>query len=190
MALWLEGFAEGMPLPFLDHHLKVGNSLLGIFDLQVLKKGIASEAFKNAGHDDKSVCSALNKSNNESVRSLKKLKDDTALMKDFFRSSQENQMLLALEQMHSVRLEDEKSKAKAYCQYLKIVEKSHVKAACDLFVGAYMSPKTVCFDNKVPTSGTVYRVLIQDDGAADREKIPYATSVCRDNAVFHWPIEF
>lgn len=190
MALWLEGFAEGMPLSFLDHHLKVGNSLLGIFDLQVLKKGIASEAFKNAGHDDKSVCSALNKSNNEEVRSLKKLKDDTALMKDFFRSSQENQMLLALEQMHSVRLEDEKSKAKAYCQYLKIVEKSHVKAACDLFVGAYMSPKTVCFDNKVPTSGTVYRVLIQDDGAADREKIPYATSVCRDNAVFHWPIEF
>ena len=190
MALWLEGFAEGMPLSFLDHHLKVGNSLLGIFDLQVLKKGIASEAFKNAGHDDKSVCSALNKRNNEEVRSLKKLKDDTALMKDFFRSSQENQMLLALEQMHSVRLEDEKSKAKAYCQYLKIVEKSHVKAACDLFVGAYMSPKTVCFDNKVPTSGTVYRVLIQDDGAADREKIPYATSVCRDNAVFHWPIEF
>lgn len=190
MALWLEGFAEGMPLSFLDHHLKVGNSLFGVFDLQVLKKGIASEAFKNAGHDDKSVCSALNKRNNEEVRSLKKLKDDTALMKDFFRSSQENQMLLALEQMHSVRLEDEKSKAKAYCQYLKIVEKSHVKAACDLFVGAYMSPKTVCFDNKVPTSGTVYRVLIQDDGAADREKIPYATSVCRDNAVFHWPIEF
>jgi hypothetical protein len=29
MSLWLDGFAVGAPLPFLDHHLKCGNALLG-----------------------------------------------------------------------------------------------------------------------------------------------------------------
>lgn len=35
-ALWLEGFEEGRPLGFLDHHLQVGDALLGLTDLQVV----------------------------------------------------------------------------------------------------------------------------------------------------------
>jgi hypothetical protein len=33
-ALWLEGFEEGRPLGFLDHHLQVGDALLGLTDLK------------------------------------------------------------------------------------------------------------------------------------------------------------
>ena len=46
MALWLEGFAENKPLSFLDHHLKVGNSLVGVMNLKTLKLGIPKEAYK------------------------------------------------------------------------------------------------------------------------------------------------
>jgi hypothetical protein len=45
-ALWLEGFEEGRPLGFLDHHLQVGDALLGLTDLQALERGIAKDAFK------------------------------------------------------------------------------------------------------------------------------------------------
>ena len=30
VALWLETFEPGKPLSFLDHHIRVGNSLLGV----------------------------------------------------------------------------------------------------------------------------------------------------------------
>ena len=36
MALWLEGFSQGKPLSFLDHHLKVGNSILGVGEFRAL----------------------------------------------------------------------------------------------------------------------------------------------------------
>jgi hypothetical protein len=42
MALWLEGYEEGRPLGFLDHHLQVGDALLGLTDLHTLEKGIAN----------------------------------------------------------------------------------------------------------------------------------------------------
>jgi type II restriction/modification system DNA methylase subunit YeeA len=45
-ALWLEGFEEGRPLGFLDHHLQCGDALLGLTDLQALEHGIAKDAFK------------------------------------------------------------------------------------------------------------------------------------------------
>jgi hypothetical protein len=58
-ALWLEGFEEGRPLGFLDHHLQVGDALLGLTDLQALERGIAKDAFKPLSGDDKDVCKAL-----------------------------------------------------------------------------------------------------------------------------------
>jgi hypothetical protein len=33
LSLWLDSFTLGAPLSFLDHHLKCGNSLIGIFDI-------------------------------------------------------------------------------------------------------------------------------------------------------------
>ncbi|MFM7580389.1 MAG: DUF559 domain-containing protein, partial [Microcystaceae cyanobacterium] len=35
VALWIEGFCKGMPLNFLDHRIKCGNSLVGVMDLDV-----------------------------------------------------------------------------------------------------------------------------------------------------------
>jgi hypothetical protein len=33
LSLWLDSFTLGAPLSFLDHHLKCGNSLIGVFDI-------------------------------------------------------------------------------------------------------------------------------------------------------------
>ena len=38
VALWLEGHTAGKPLTFLDHRIRPGDSLVGVFDLAVLKE--------------------------------------------------------------------------------------------------------------------------------------------------------
>jgi N-6 DNA Methylase len=63
VALWVEGHAPGLPLSFLDHHIRCGDSLVGVFDLDVLKAGIPDAAFKQLTGDDRAVCAELRKRN-------------------------------------------------------------------------------------------------------------------------------
>ncbi len=60
--LWLEAVEPGKPLSFLDHHIQVGNSLLGATP-ELIEQGIPDEAFTSIEGDDKKVCSELRKRN-------------------------------------------------------------------------------------------------------------------------------
>jgi hypothetical protein len=62
VSLWLEAVEPGKPLPFLDAHIKVGNSLLGTTPA-LLARGIPDDAFKPLTGDDKPTTLALRKSN-------------------------------------------------------------------------------------------------------------------------------
>ena len=53
VALWIEGHAAGLPLGFLDHHIKCGDSLVGVSDLSVLTNGIPDDAYKTVTGDDR-----------------------------------------------------------------------------------------------------------------------------------------
>ena len=59
VALWIEGHSAGLPLSFLDHRIRCGDSLVGVFGLDVLKAGVPDDAFKRLTGDDKAVCSEL-----------------------------------------------------------------------------------------------------------------------------------
>src|SRR5690606_23251179 len=52
-ALWIETVEPGKPLTFLDPHIRCGDSLLGVFELSVLREGIPVEAYKPLDGDDR-----------------------------------------------------------------------------------------------------------------------------------------
>ena len=60
--LWLEALEPGKPLSFLDHHIRVGNSLLGA-TAELIEAGLPDAAFKPLQGDDRSICSGLRKKN-------------------------------------------------------------------------------------------------------------------------------
>jgi len=62
VGLWLEALEPGKPLSFLDHHIRVGNSLLGMTP-ELLAQGIPDKAFTPIEGDDKSFASHLKKLN-------------------------------------------------------------------------------------------------------------------------------
>ncbi len=62
VALWIESLEPGKPLSFLDHHVQVGNSLLGTTPA-LLAGGIPDEAFTPIEGDDRAACSAWKKRN-------------------------------------------------------------------------------------------------------------------------------
>jgi len=55
IALWLKAYNPGEPLNFLDHHIKCGDSIVGLAHRDELENGIADEAFKTLPGDEKEV---------------------------------------------------------------------------------------------------------------------------------------
>lgn len=193
MALWLEGYAEGRPLSFLDHHLKVGNSLVGVFDLAALKLGIPKDAYKMAGLDDKAICSALASQNRRETKSLQNTLGPMQFMQDLFQSDESSVLLKQIETFHSSStLEDEVSKEALYTKYVESCASDHTKIACDLLIGAFLCDKTPATQLKVPTSAVLGRALIGATplSSQDQEIIRFASETCAKANVFHWPLEF
>ncbi|MCX6354164.1 MAG: N-6 DNA methylase [Candidatus Aureabacteria bacterium] len=64
VSLWLEALEPGKPLSFLDHHIRVGNSLLGATPA-LMANGIPDEVFDPITGDDKAIARAIRKRNHE-----------------------------------------------------------------------------------------------------------------------------
>lgn len=63
LALWIEAHEAGKPLTFLDHRVKCGDSLVGLFRLSQLEDGIPEGAFEPVFGDDREVARELKKAN-------------------------------------------------------------------------------------------------------------------------------
>jgi hypothetical protein len=70
-SLWITASLPDMPLSFLDHKLKFGNSLIGATP-DVLKQGIPTEAYKEFGRDNKETSKWLRDKVKKELTSLAK----------------------------------------------------------------------------------------------------------------------
>lgn len=206
MALWLEGYEEGKPLSFLDHHLKVGNSLVGVFSYDMLKHGIAKEAFKAKRGDDKDVCKELQKINTAGLKYLSKKDEEfDAILgvngnKGWLFSAADPLTYInafeSIEQTSTDTVDAVIRKQEAYNKLLNSPQLQEQRDRCDLLIGAYMAPKNEQTEDLVPTSYTLGQVLFnheisdQFNRASIEEQLAFARKVCKDASVFHWPVEF
>jgi len=189
-ALWLEGFEEGQPLSFLDHHLQCGDALLGLTNLKVLEYGIPKAAFKPLSGDEKTVCTALNKTNTDALKQLAK---DRKSPQFNLPLAQANQLaeLQAIEAMPQTSTKQIAKQEEAYKAFLDKAQHSHLRYAADMVLGAFLLPKTEATENHIPTTASVYLELVSDSHntqhIAQREA---AMQACVDARVFHWPLAF
>lgn len=190
MALWLEGFEEGKPLGYLDHHLQVGDALLGLTDLKMLEKGIAKDAFKPLSGDDKEVCKQLAKTNSIGLKQfLKDFQGKQSLLD--LNASNELKVLQTIEALPENTTKQIAAKEAAYREFLEQVKTGRLAHAADVMVGAYLLPK--CEDPliRIPTSVTLYLVLNTEVLSPDQnEALVAAQEACAEARVFHWPLAF
>lgn len=192
-ALWLEGFEEGRPLGFLDHHLQVGDALLGLTDLKALELGIAKDAFKPLSGDDKEVCKQLAKVNAAALKDLEKKRKARAFGQLDVASSQDSGLkpLQALEALPENSTQEIAAKEAAYRAFWEQAKTSRLAHAADLLVGAYLLPKREGAETSIPTSATLYLTLLGDALPTDQQgALAAAQTVCAEARVLHWPLAF
>jgi len=192
-ALWLEGFEEGRPLGFLDHHLQVGDALLGITDLKALEHGIAKDAFKPLSGDDKEVCKQLAKINATALKDLERKRNARAFGQLDVASAAGSGLaeLQALEALPENTTRQIAAKEGAYQAFLQQARTSRLAHAADLMLGAYLLPKTAASKDRIPTSATLYLTLLGDALPAQQQgALASAQSVCEQTRVLHWPLAY
>ncbi|MCF0221671.1 MAG: hypothetical protein HUK19_05200, partial [Fibrobacter sp.] len=183
-ALWLEGYEPGKPLEFLNHHIKCGNSLVGVFDLNVLKKGIPAAAYAPLTGDDKAVCTAAKNSNKMQAGPAQiSLLDRTAEISN----EQLIRLTKKIESLPNDDIKSEERKRELYDQLTQDATYLKNKMACDLYTAAFFANKVDIA--LVPTSEDVFDVLkgVEEKKPGIRD---LALRLSEEYRFFHWPVEF
>lgn len=191
MALWLEGFEEGRPLDFLDHHLQVGDALLGLTNLDALTRGISKDAFKPLSGDDREVCKALTKTNAVALKQLTRDLQSQQMLLGMDNTSG-LQAMRAIEDMPTNTPEQVSIKETRWLTFMQTAAQSPLAQAADVLVGAFLLPKTTDRSATVPTSATLHTLLTtpNDITGPAADAVAAARAVCAEARVLHWPLAF
>ena len=188
VALWIEGHAAGLPLGFLDHHVKCGDSLVGVSDLSVLAEGIPDGAYKAVTGDDRQAATHYRRRNRQECTGQQRLVpgapeiSTTALAQDFATFGELEEPtpaeVLAKEELYAQLRES----GGAWWR---------MKTACDLWTYAFFAPLQAAGAgglDPVPTTGNVHAALL--GRGTDQWLRGQANAASQENSFFHWPLEF
>lgn len=203
IGLWLEGYAENQPLSFIDHHLKIGDSLLGVMDLDVLKLGIPADAYtlqKPIGKgeyaltlSEKAVCKTL-KSRNTKERKLfgQNILDTGLGTLGSVGLSLTHLGYKNIDELSADTITAEERKSEQNDRNQKAIEDSVEFKACNLLLAAFLSEKTQATQHLVPTTKDLDLLMTDPEGYAHSHQdiLDHAAKVCAENHVLHWPFAF
>lgn len=185
VALWLEGHTALKPLTFLDHRIRCGDSLVGVFDLAVLREGIPDEAFTAVTGDDKAVARRI-KTQNKKEREHRQLGEFDVDMGVLTSSRQQ------VNAIADDRPEDIRRKKKLFSSYQQEgTDWCKDKTACDLWTAAFFVELTKENEQMriIPTTNTV-REYLGGGVTADNPQVKIARALANQYRFFHWPLEF
>ncbi|HHW62893.1 MAG TPA: SAM-dependent DNA methyltransferase [Rhodocyclaceae bacterium] len=188
VALWLESHAEGKPLTFLEHRIKCGDSLVGVFDLEVLKDGLPDDAFTPLQGDDKKTAASVkrqNKAEREGQMTLFGWNLDLRL--DSLAALAQEVDAIPDDSPAAVRRKRDRYEARAQDPAWQ-----RQKAACDLWTAAFfqrLSPALSRSSSPAPlTTDAVRRALAGQ--AVSPQTLAEAQALAAEVNFFHWPLEF
>lgn len=188
-ALWLEGYEPGRPLSFLDHHIRCGNSLVGMFDLEVLKDGIPDAAYAALSGDDPAVARSLKKRNANETREVRLRQG--LLFEDPIQKAEATltQLHWHLNRTVEDTVQDVDAKKRRFAELAHNPAYLGVKTACDLWVAAFFAPKQAGLP--VPTTHDVSQAAAGAPATLwSAGSLEYSGKIAADNMFFHWRLEF
>lgn len=220
VVLWIEGYCAGKPLSFLDHHIRCGNSVVGVADLDMLLKGVPDKAFNG----DKEALKTLKKLNRKAVEEAQALRDDAAqhgLQVSLFGEEYnitriENEQINLGEQVSEINampentLLEQLTKQRRWEDLMRSPRVESLRRACDIYVDAFyhqFEMTDILMDAEsgstrlpdFPYTATVYQALeeIKQLEHPDSHYVALTdefkrqvAEVSAKNRFFHWCVEF
>lgn len=188
VSLWLEALEPDKPLSFLDHHIRVGNSLLGATP-ELIGAGLPDDAFTPIEGDDKEACVVLKKRSKAERKGLGPL---------FALEQAETQARLAkaatdLELMPDNRPQDIRAKELAFRRHEETEEYHHKKGLADAWCAAFVIRKHFTERGRESSARGITQRHLNDLAAGRPMPEDLAGKVAdllRQYKFFHWHLAF
>ena len=182
VSLWINGSVDDMPLNFLDHHLKCGNSLLGA-SRQLIEIGVPDEAFTPFTNESKEIARKIVKANRSSrgTLTLEELTETT-------RGPTATEFAALSEQIESEvgGVEEKKRKYQALVTHPSYVAQKNL---ADAWTAAFFWPLQTGAPEP-PISGLVSSLARGNASALDARSMETVHKLAQDLKFFHWYLEF
>ena len=189
VALWLESHNPGESLGFLDHHIKCGDSLVGLTKAEELLEVIPLEAFATRDGDDKDYASQLRSKHKEECTTelaMQHMTDWRGQIGDSLKTVIET--LRAVSGMPDSTPQEAARKKQLYLHVTSGEAWRKLKALADIRLAPFFTPKKPA--NAIATE-KIYRDFL--NGREDPEGHPVAEEAGRASErrhFFHWFLEF
>lgn len=218
VVLWIEGYCAGKPLSFLDHHIRHGNSVVGVTNLDVLLDGVPNDAFYA---EDRDVLRIIKKLNTEAVNEISDSRNSNSqtgsLFSNDFKIEQIDgeQIGLAnrireISELPENSLLEELTKQRNWEDLMASPRVGCLRRACDIYTYAFYRQfnaedieghfeDATFFLPDIPYTRTVYRALKEikhlEDYSNGFSTLPDSfkteiSEIAEHYAFFHWCIEF
>jgi hypothetical protein len=188
VSLWLEALEPGKPLSFLDHHIRVGNSLLGATP-ELIAAGLPDEAFIAIEGDDKKACAVLKKRNKVERAGLGPL----FAQQDAETQARLEEAAAALEALPDDRPEDIRAKETAFRRHEETEEYRLKKRLADTWCAAFVIKKYFREPGREASASGITQGHLNDLAQGRPLPADIATEVDRLTSLyrfFHWHLAF
>jgi hypothetical protein len=185
VSLWLEAIEPGKPLSFLDHHIRVGNSLLGTTPA-LLAKGIPDEAFTPFEGDDREICSKFKRVNRDERNQQTRL--FAATTEPWERLGDLAASMMRLDAAPDDSIKAIRSKEQMYEALVRSGDYLDGQFLADSWCAAFVWKKTREFN--YPITDEVFRRIEHNPHACDPWMRDEIIRLSKQYKFFHWHLEF
>ncbi len=201
VVLWIEGYCAGKPLSFLDHHIRCGNSVVGVSDLDTLLDGVPKEAF-HAKDDNKEVKKHIIDLNKQALADVSTVRSGqtqglsiTLFTQDFTIQSIDSEQVGLANHVREISalpentLLEQLTKQRRWEELMETPRVEWLRRACDIYTYSYYKQFTAeDFKSQqdeegnflafsVPYTRTVYQALQEIKYLDDEDNAPSAQRI-------------
>jgi hypothetical protein len=182
VSLWIDAAVSDLPLNFLDHHIKCGNSLIGT-TAELIEKGIPDEAFSPVEGDDKHFA--------KEIKAKNKVEKKQHTLEEFEREKEPTwaEELKKLSDIEENDIDSVKWKQECYNAIKNSPGRQHEKLVADAWCAAFFWELNE--DAPSPPTEATVRMMQKgtDDGLDLRTKL-MIHELAEEYRFFHWHLEF
>ncbi|MCZ7652512.1 MAG: N-6 DNA methylase [Thermoanaerobaculia bacterium] len=187
--LWLESLEPGRPLSFLDHHIQVGNSLLGTTPA-LLAKGIPDEAFTAIEGDDREVVKKFKKINKQERRD-REAGQQLFDYEPWARIGQLATSLADLERMPDDTVEQVRAKERRYAELVTSADYDTGRFLADAWCAAFVWKKVDEPGHPQPITESVFRAIERNPQLESARRVrAEVRRLAEEYRFFHWHLAF
>ena len=185
VGLWMESISPGLPLTFLESHVRCGNSLLGT-TRALMDEQVPDAAWTALEGDDRKVMRSLKRRNREEIAGQRSLLFEPRNETDTVREA-----MRAVEQTPDADATALADKHRKWQALLASQAYEHEKLVADAWCAAFLWPKNEPGPvvEAAPTTGT-WLALRDPEAPSSPVLVDTARRIAQDYGLFHWELAF